>query len=161
MQLPLLKGWRNSIHTFREGCCPPRVEGWEKETLFSLYKSVRLFSIPWTIAHQVPLSMEFPRQESWSGLPFPSPGDLPESEIKPASPALAGRFFITAPSGKPLRKENIQWKSERLDLCYVWVHTWSRFFFFDFLAALCGMWDLSFPGSLGRFLDILTWEIKV
>ena len=69
--------------------------------MFSRYKSVRLFSIPWTIAHQVPLSMELPRQESWNGLPFPSAGDLPESGIKPASPALAGGFFITEPSGKP------------------------------------------------------------
>ena len=50
---------------------------------------------PWTIAHQAPLSMGFLRQEYRSGLPFPSPGDLPDSEIKPASPALAGRFFTT------------------------------------------------------------------
>ena len=48
---------------------------------------------PWTIAHQAPLSTGFLRQEYRSGLPFPSPGDLPDSEIKPASPALAGRFF--------------------------------------------------------------------
>ena len=54
---------------------------------------------PWTIAHPAPLSMGFSRQESWSGLPFPNPG------IKLASltsPALAGRFFITAVLGKPL-----------------------------------------------------------
>ena len=43
---------------------------------------------PWTVAHQAPLSMEFSRQEYWSGLPFPSPGDLPDPEIKPESPAL-------------------------------------------------------------------------
>ena len=46
---------------------------------------------PWTAAHQAPLSMEFPRQEYWSGLPFPSPGDLPDPEIEPGSLALAGR----------------------------------------------------------------------
>ena len=49
---------------------------------------VRLFSTPWTLAYQSPLSMEFSRQEYWSGLPFPSPGDLPDSGIEPRSPAL-------------------------------------------------------------------------
>ena len=45
--------------------------------------------------------MGFPRQESWSGLPFPSPGDLPDPGIEPMSPALAGGFFTTEPPGKP------------------------------------------------------------
>ena len=63
---------------------------------------VQLFSIPWTVALQAPLSMGFPRKEYWSGLPFPSPGDLPNPGIEPASPALAGRFCTTEPSGKPL-----------------------------------------------------------
>ena len=49
---------------------------------------------------QVPLSMEFPRQEYWSGLPFLSPGDLPHPEIKLISPALAGGFFTAEPLGK-------------------------------------------------------------
>ena len=60
---------------------------------------VRLFVTPWTVAHQAPPSMEFSRQEYWSGLPFPSPGDLPNPGIKPtspASPALAGTFFTTS-----------------------------------------------------------------
>ena len=56
--------------------------------------------IPWTADHQAPLSMGFPRQEYWSGLPFPPPGDLADPGIEPASPALAGRFFTTVPSGK-------------------------------------------------------------
>ena len=50
---------------------------------------------PWTIACQAPLSMGFSRQEYWSGLPFPSPGDLSNPGIEPASPALAGGFLIT------------------------------------------------------------------
>ena len=54
-----------------------------------------------TLACQVPLSMGFSRQEYWSGLPFPSPGDLPNPGIKPASPALAGRFFTSEPPEKP------------------------------------------------------------
>ena len=58
----------------------------------------------WTVACQDPLSMEFSRQEYWSGLPFPSPGDLPDPGIKPVSfvpPALAGRFFNAEPAGTP------------------------------------------------------------
>ena len=58
-------------------------------------------AIPWSAAHQAPLSMGFPRQEYWRRLPFPSPGDLPDSGIELASPALAGGVFTTEPSGKP------------------------------------------------------------
>ena len=63
------------------------------------------FAAPWTVALQAPLSMKFSRQEYWSGLPFTSPGDLPDSGIKPKSPALAGRFFTTEPPGKPPQNE--------------------------------------------------------
>ena len=59
---------------------------------------VQLFATLWTVAHQAPLSREFPRQEYWSGLPFPSPGDLPDpgvEPVSPVSPALAGGFFTT------------------------------------------------------------------
>ena len=59
------------------------------------------FVNPWTVAHQAPLSMGFPRQEYWSGLRFLTPGDLPDPVIKPASPALAGGFFTTEPPGEP------------------------------------------------------------
>ena len=58
------------------------------------------FATPCT--HQVPLSMEFSGQEYWSGLPFPSPGDLPDLGMKPVSPELAGRFFTAEPPGKPI-----------------------------------------------------------
>ena len=79
--------------------------------LFSLYlpvaaclttQSCPTLCDPWTIACQAPLSTGFCRQEYWSRLPFPSPGDLPDPGIEPASPALAGRFFTTEPPGKPL-----------------------------------------------------------
>ena len=56
---------------------------------------------PWTVACQAPLSMEFPRKEYWSELPFPPPGDPADPGIKPASPALLGRFLTTGPPGKP------------------------------------------------------------
>ena len=62
---------------------------------------VSSFATPWTVAHQAPLSMGFPRQEYWSELPFPSPGDLPHPGIKLRSPSLASRFFTTTPPGKP------------------------------------------------------------
>ena len=58
------------------------------------------FVTPWTVTHQA-VSMGFPRQEYWSGLSFPSPGDLPNPGIKPKSPVLAGQFFTTEPPGKP------------------------------------------------------------
>ena len=60
-----------------------------------------LFVTPWTVACQAPLSMEFSRQEYWSGLTFPSPGCLPNPGIEPASPALAGGLFHNEPPGKP------------------------------------------------------------
>ena len=64
---------------------------------------VQVSVTPWAVAHQATLSMGFHRQEYWSGLPFPAPGDLHDPEILPsslASPALADRFFTTEPPGK-------------------------------------------------------------
>ena len=58
------------------------------------------FVTPWTVAHQASLSMAFPMEKYWSGLPFPSPREIPNPEIKPASPALADRFFTTEPPEK-------------------------------------------------------------
>ena len=60
---------------------------------------VRLFVTPWTVAHQAPPSMEFSRQEYWSGLPFPSPGDLPNPGIEPGSPALWADALPSEPPG--------------------------------------------------------------
>ena len=69
---------------------------WEAELslLFSHCAVSSSFATPWTVAHQAPLSVGFPRQEYCSGLPFPSPRDLPNPGIEPRSPALAGGFFI-------------------------------------------------------------------
>ena len=72
-----------------------------------LVPCVWLFATPWTIAHQTLLSMVFSRQEYWSGLPFPTLGDLPDPGVKPkslVSPALARGFFIIEPPGKPWTK---------------------------------------------------------
>ena len=64
-----------------------------------LLSRVQLFSTPWTVAYQAPLSMGFSRQRYWSGLPFPSPGDLPNPGIEPGSPALQAD---TLPSEPPV-----------------------------------------------------------
>ena len=66
--------------------------------VLSCFSCVQLFATLWTVAHQALLSLGFPRQEYWSGLSCPSPGDLSDPRIKPlspASPALAGGFFTT------------------------------------------------------------------
>ena len=63
---------------------------------------VRLFATPWSVAHQAPLSMGFSRQEYWSGLPFPSTGDLPDPGIEPGSPALQTDALPSEPPGKPI-----------------------------------------------------------
>ena len=62
---------------------------------------VQLFVTPWTVAQQAPLSMEFPRQEYWSGLSFPTLEGLADPGIESMCPALAGGFFTTEPLGKP------------------------------------------------------------
>ena len=67
--------------------------------LLSRFSHVELFAPLWTIDHQAPLPMVFPKQEYWSGLP--SPGHLLDPGIEPMSPALAGGFFTTEPPGKP------------------------------------------------------------
>ena len=67
-----------------------------------LLSHVQLFAASWTVAYQAPLFMEFSRQEYWSGLPFPSPGDLPDPGIKPGSSALQADALPSEPPGKPI-----------------------------------------------------------
>ena len=88
----------------------PSTDGWAKKMRYVYTMGycvcvcalgcVWCFATPRTAAHQAPLSMGFPRREYWSGLPFPSPGSLPNPGIKPRSPTLAGRFFTAEPPGK-------------------------------------------------------------
>ena len=72
---------------------------------------VRLFATPWTIAYQAPPSMGFSRQECWSGLPFPSPGDLPNPGIVPGSPELQADALLSEPPGKPLSSSVVPFSS--------------------------------------------------
>ena len=79
---------------------------------------VRLFVTPWPVAHQAPPSMAFSRQEYWSGLPFPSPGDLPDAGIEPRSPVLQADALTSEPPGKPL-VSGILFKIY-LNICLTW-----------------------------------------
>ena len=72
----------------------------ESESESEVPQSCRLFATPWTVAYQAPPSMGFSRQECWSGLPFPSPGDLPDPGIERGSPALQADALLSEPSGK-------------------------------------------------------------
>ena len=73
---------------------------------------VRLFATPWTVAYQALPSMGFSRQECWSGLPFPSPRDLPDPGIKPRSPTL--QALLSEPPGKPMHPCKMSLKIDRL-----------------------------------------------
>ena len=65
---------------------------------------VQLFATPWTVTYWASLSMGFSRQEYWSGLPFPSPGDRPNPGIEPGSPTLEADALTSKPPGKPKRE---------------------------------------------------------
>ena len=75
-----------------------------------VFSCVQLFVTPWTVDHQVPLSMEFSRQAHWTGLPFPSPGDLPNPGTEPRSPTLQADSLPSEPLGKPFQQEShVKW----------------------------------------------------
>ena len=78
-----------------DSCSQSEVRCWS-------FSRVRLFATPWTVAFKAPLSMGFSRQEYWSGLPFPSPGDLPKPETEPGSPTLQADSLLSDPSEKPM-----------------------------------------------------------
>ena len=99
------------------------------------------FATPWTVAHQAPLPMGFFRQEYWSGLPFPSPGDLPNPGIKPVFPALAGGFFTTEPPGKLYYPFNVH-------RIYSYVPS-----FISTISDMCTYFSLAWQ-RLIRFIDI-------
>ena len=88
-----------------------------------LLSHVRLFATLWTIAHEAPLSMGFSRQEYWSGLPFPSPGDLPDPGIEPRSPALQADALTSEPPGKPKIVFVVAYFYSELKIPYISLHT--------------------------------------
>ena len=86
------------------------------EWKWKLLMHVWLFAIPWTIAHQAPLSVEFSRQEYWGGLPFPFPGNLPDPGIKPRFPALQEYPLPFEPPEKSLFSSEINFKQIFLNI---------------------------------------------
>ena len=108
-------GYPELLGPGRRTCSLPKGAGAALLLLLSL-SVMSTLATPWTVAQQAPLPMEFFRQEYWSGLPFPSPGDLPDSGTESASPALSGRFFTTEPPGKP-RGMKVKSESEVAQLC--------------------------------------------
>ena len=97
---------------------------------------VWLFAIPWTVAHQAPPSMGFSKQEYWSGLPYPSPGDLPDPGTEPGSPTLRTDALPSEPPGKP--------SLIRYWFANIFSHLWVVFSLF-FPPKPQGLWDLSSP----------------
>ena len=84
---------------------------WLKLTLtLKSLSHILLFATPWIVAYQAPPSIEFSRQESWSGLSFPSLGDLPYSGIKAGSPALRADTLSSEPTGKPPNSSKVERK---------------------------------------------------
>ena len=97
-----------------------RMTGWIcvalcKQSEVKLLSRVWLFATPWTIACQAP-SMRFSRQEYWSGLPFPSPEDLPNPGIEPGFPALQVDALLSEPPGKPFCKQKGTKKKQQMEL---------------------------------------------
>ena len=101
---------------------------------------VWLFVTSWTAAQEAPLSMEFSRQEHWSGLPFTTPGDLPNPGIQPttsASPVLAGGFFTTEP--QTTREAPKMWGIYTMEYCSVL--KWTETLPFATTWVLCSKWN--------------------
>jgi len=105
-----------------------------------LLSRVRLFVTPWTVAYQAPPSMGFSRQEYWSGVPFPSPGDLPKPGIEPSSPAFQLDALTSEPPGKPyislyfVKNHRIDIRSEPPNAnyyCWVIMMCWSKFIVYN------------------------------
>ena len=109
------------------------------------FSRVWLFATPWTVAYQAPLSVGFSRQECWSGLPFLSPGDLPNPGIEPRSPALQADILPSKPPGKPSMRDEC-------NCPVVWTF---------FSTATLGNWDEDWPfpvpWPLLGFPDFLTY----
>ena len=107
---------------------PPKINNIVKVKVKSLSR-VRLFSTPWTVAHQAPPFMGFSRQEYWSGLPFPSPGDLPDPGIESRSPALQADTLTSEPPGKHLNIALIL-KNKVITICKCYGSIWISYKFY-------------------------------
>ena len=94
--------WKSPNHWTTRGVPEPHLLTCTYACVLTCFSHVQLFAILWTVALQAPLSMEFSRQEYWSGLPCPPPGDLPHPKTEPMTPALQANTLPSEPPGKPL-----------------------------------------------------------
>ena len=106
---PLALGWRRGQHVgvrflsiFKVQASSHRLNSFFPLLLYQSLGHIRLCATLWTVAPQAPLSMGFSRREYWSGLPFPSPGDLPDSGIEPTSSALQVDSLLLSYQGSPI-----------------------------------------------------------
>ena len=121
-----------------------------------LLSCVQLCMTPWTTAAcQAPLSMRFSRQGYWSGLPFPSPGDLPDPGIEPGSPALQADALPSEPPGKP--KVNFLESKSSVSKCSLYHYPWPVEY--NSKAKIAGLPDqfISVSQCLGSIFMILHW----
>ena len=112
-----------------------------------------LFAIPWTTAHQAPLSMGFPRKEYWSGLPFVSPGDLPDPGIEPVSPALQADSLPLSQLGSLLRG-----LTSLNDLASTHFPSTSLSFSYSGLLSVLKRWDSFLPQVLAEMTQTIHSE---
>ena len=114
------------------------------------------FATPWTVAYQAPQSVEFSRQEYWSGLPFPSSGDLPNPGIEPGSPTLQADTLPSEPPGKPKHSINVNyWFQIGKGVCQGFMLSPCSFNLYaewtsevaQLCLTLCNPMDCSLPGS--------------
>ena len=131
--------------------------------MLSRFSCVQLFATLWTVALQAPLSMGFPRQEYWSGLSFPPPGDLPNPGIEPASltpPALAAGFFTTSTTWTDL--EMIQLRSWRRCPKKIFEFFCLKNFLFIFgsLGLCCCVWAFSSCGEQGLLFVVVGFSVR-
>ena len=141
-------------HFYQQKPAVPSTVMGESPTVLFFSRSVisDSFVTPWTVACQAPLSMRFPGQEYWSGLPFPSPGDLPYPGIEPGSPVLAGGFLTTEPPGTPpsflpTDEHMVQYGQNLSALLPTAV------------ISPVGGGHMTMPGPSESFLELLNWKI--
>ena len=127
--------------------CLPRTATMETACMLRHFSCFWLFSTPWTVACQAPLSMGFSRQEYWSGLPSPPPGDLPDLEIEARSSALQADSLPSEPPGKP--EQACFHRLKLHQLCSLERHCSGNSLVFSVLWQVI---HLSFPRALGGFI---------
>ena len=113
--------WQDIENAWRS-YCPQGVYSITRKLKVKLLSNVRLFVTPWAVAYQAPLSMGFSRQEYWSGLPFPSPGDLPDPGIEPGSPALQADTWPSELQGRSIIRGGNKNLWHIVYTCHTFIH---------------------------------------